>query len=69
VDTNELRKTRSAENVFCKPKIVIDHVSLLAIEYLMIGQAFSPRVVWLLSHPLPPIPSVISTGDTQKDCE
>ncbi len=35
VDTNELRKTRSAENVFCKPKIVIDHVSLLAREYLM----------------------------------
>jgi hypothetical protein len=32
VDTNELRKTRSAENVFCKPKIVIDHVSRLAMQ-------------------------------------
>jgi hypothetical protein len=58
VDTNELRKTRSAENVFCKPKIVIDHVSLLAREYLMMYKepGFLTVVwVWLLAH-LPPSP-------------
>jgi hypothetical protein len=25
------------------------------------------RLIWLLAHPLPPLPSVSSTGDTQED--
>ncbi len=27
------------------------------------------RMMWLLAHPLPPLPSAISTGDTQEDWE
>jgi hypothetical protein len=45
VDTSELRKTRSAENVFSKPKIVIDQVSVYTSSSILFWYLISAGFV------------------------
>jgi hypothetical protein len=66
-----IERIRSSEEFSWKNQLGRNHL-LYTLAQRVLNDLQSTRlsrrlIIWLLSHPLPPLPSASSTGDTQED--